>query len=64
MKPLIFDTSALSNPDSLMLSLTSDKLLDSILKSLVDSGSSDYFIDSTFIQTQDLPAYGILPVKL
>jgi len=30
----------------------------------VDSGSSDSFIDSVFIQTQHLPAYGIPPIKL
>ncbi len=35
-----------------------------ILKSLVDSGSSDSFIDSTFVQTEHLPTYGILPIKL
>src|SRR5882724_226721 len=35
-----------------------------ILKSLVDSGSSNCFIDSAFIQTKHLPAYGIPPVKL
>src|SRR5882672_3941688 len=34
------------------------------LKSLVDSGSSNSFIDSAFIQTQHLPAYNILPIKL
>jgi len=35
-----------------------------VLKSLVDSGSSDSFIDSVFVQTQHLPAYGIPPIKL
>src|SRR5467141_2621451 len=55
---------ALSNPDSLTLSLTSDTLPDTILKSLVDSGSSNSFIDSVFVQTQHLPAYGIPPIKL
>ena len=47
-----------------MLSLTSDKLPDMIIKSLVDSRSSNYFINSAFIQTKHLPAYGIPPVKL
>src|SRR5467141_3104534 len=46
------------------MSLTSDTLPDTILKSLVDSGSSDSFIDSAFIQTQHLPAYNIPPIKL
>src|SRR5882724_6162407 len=35
-----------------------------VLKSLVDSRSSNSFIDSVFVQTQLLPAYGILPIKL
>src|SRR5882724_3613591 len=35
-----------------------------VLKSLVDSRSSDSFIDSVFVQTQHLPAHGILPIKL
>src|SRR5882724_9250102 len=64
MKPLILNASALSNPDSLMLSLTSNKLLDMILKSLVDSRSSDCLINSAFIQTKHHPTYGIPPVKL
>src|SRR5467141_2123542 len=55
---------ALSNPDSLTLSLTSNTLPDTILKSLVDSGSSNSFIDSVFVQTQHLPVYGIQPIKL
>src|SRR5882724_1879388 len=51
------NASALSNPDSLTLFLTSDTLPDMVLKSLVDSGSSNSFIDSAFVQTQHLPAY-------
>ena len=35
-----------------------------ILKSLVDSRSSDSFIDAAFVQTQHLPTYAILPIKL
>src|SRR6266481_1768139 len=35
-----------------------------ILKSLVDSGSSNSFIDAVFVQTQHLPTYGIPPIKL
>src|SRR5882672_6098638 len=61
---LTLNASALSNPDSLTLSLTSDTLPDTILKSLVDSGSSYSFIVSVFFQTQHLPAYGIPPIKL
>src|SRR5882724_9305835 len=35
-----------------------------VLKSLVDSGSSNSFIDSVFDQTQHLLVYGIPPIKL
>jgi len=63
-KTLTLNASALSNPDSLTLFLTSDTLLNMVLKSLVDSGSSDSFIDSVFVKTQHLTAYGILPIKL
>src|SRR5882724_397675 len=35
-----------------------------VLNSLVDSRSSDSFIDSVFVQTQHLSAYGIPPIKL
>src|SRR6266481_6373532 len=60
----LLGASALSNPDSFLLSLTTDTLPNVILKSLVDSGSSDSFIDAAFVQTQHLPTYGILPIKL
>src|SRR5882724_1860142 len=56
--------SGTDHDNSLTLSLTSDTLPDMVLKSLVDSGSSDSFIDSVFVQTQHLPAYGIPPIKL
>src|SRR5882724_4856655 len=56
--------SALSNPNSLTLSLTTDSLPSTTLKSLVDSGSSNSFIDPAFIETQHLPAYGIPPIQL
>ena len=35
-----------------------------VLKSLVDSRSSDSFIDSDFVQTQHLPTHNILPIQL
>src|SRR6266481_934427 len=63
-KTATLNTSALSNPDSLILSLTSDTLPNMILKSIVDSRSSDSFIDSAFIQMHHLPTSGILPIKL
>ena len=56
--------STLSNPDSLMLSLTTDSFPNTTLKSLVDSGSSDSFIDSAFFHTWHLLAYSIKPIWL
>ena len=47
-----------------MLSLTTDYLLSTTLNSLVDSGSSDSFIDLAFIHTWHLLAYGIPPIQL
>src|SRR6266481_7889815 len=44
----LLGTSVLSNPDSFFLSLTTNMLPNMILKSLVDSGSSDSFIDAAF----------------
>src|SRR5882724_6013832 len=56
--------STLSNPNSLTLPLTTDSLPNTILNSLVDSGSSDSFINLAFVKTRHLPAYGILPIQL
>src|SRR5882724_2801266 len=47
-----------------MLSLTTDSLPSTTLKSLVDSGSSNSFIDLAFVKTQHLLAYGIPPIWL
>src|SRR5882724_3020413 len=56
--------STLSNPDSLTLPLTTNSLLNTTLKSLVDSGSSNSFINLEFVKTRHLPAYGIPPIRL
>src|SRR5882724_10921387 len=56
--------STLSNPNSLTLPLTTNSLPNMTLKSLVDSGSSNSFIDSAFVKTRHLPAYGIPPIRL
>src|SRR5882724_26652 len=56
--------STFSNPDSLTLPLTTDSLPNIILNSLVDSGSSDSFINLALVKTRHLPAYGILPIRL
>src|SRR5882724_3989257 len=55
--------STLSNTNSLTLSLTTDSLPNTTLKSLVDSGSSNSLIDLAFIHTWHLPAYGIPPIQ-
>src|SRR6266481_1586586 len=60
----LLGTSTLSNLDSFLLSLTTDTLPNVILTSLMDSRSSNSFIDATFVQTQHLPTYGIPPIKL
>ena len=52
------------DPNPLTLSLISDSLPDTVLKSLVEFGFSNSFIDTAFNQTQIFPTYGILPIKL
>jgi len=60
---LTLNASSLSNPHSLTLFLTSDTLPDMVLKSLWIP-IFRLFHWSVFVQTQHLPAYGILPIKL
>ena len=64
VKIVTLSTSTLYDQDSLILSLVSDSIPDMILKSLVDSGSSDSFIDSDFVRTQHLPTRNIPPIRL
>src|SRR6266481_5476069 len=47
-----------------MMRIGVPKLFENGSKSLVDYGSSNSFIDSTFVQTQQLPTYSIPPIKL
>ena len=61
-KIVTLGASALYDQDSLILSLISDLIPDTILKSLVDSGSANSFIDSGFVQTQHLPTHNIPPI--
>ena len=61
-KIVTLGTSTLYDQDSLILSLTSNSIPDSILKSLMDSRSSDSFINSDFVQTQHLLTHNILPI--
>src|SRR6266481_737894 len=58
------NASATSSPDALMIPVTSESTKDLVLPSLVDSGSSDLFIDLHVIERHHLTAYTIPPVKL
>src|SRR6266481_3387196 len=58
------NASATSSPDALMIPVTSESTKDLILPSLVDSRSSDSFIDSCVVEIHHLAAYTIPPVKL
>src|SRR6266481_1555448 len=58
------NASATSSPNSLMIPATSESTKDLVLPSLVDSGSSDLFIDSCIVERHHLAAYTIPLVKL
>ena len=55
--------SALSNPNSLRILLTSPTINSSNL-TLVDSGSTHCFIDNHFVQLRTLTTYSVPPIKL
>ena len=58
--------SALSDPNSLHISLTSLLISDSSLhvSALIDSSSTHCFVDTSFVQYYKLPAYPIDPIEL
>ena len=56
--------SALSDPNSLMPSITIISLITPPVSALVDSGSSHCFIDSTFVNKHSLTTYMISPLEL
>ena len=64
VKIVTLSAPALYDQDSLILSLTSDSIPNTVLKSLVDSGSSNSFINSGFVQTQHLLTHNIPPIQL
>jgi len=64
MKAATLGVSTLSDPNSLFISLTTDMLLNTILRPFVDSRSSNLFIDLAFVHTRHLPTYGIPSIKL
>ena len=58
--------SALSNPNSLCVSLMSPLISDSSLcvSALIDSSSTHCFVDTSFVQYYKLPAYPVDPIEL
>ena len=59
-------SSALSLSNSLIVPLTSESVPNVLFKALVDSGSTDCFIESTFIRNHNLTPFQIpnIPLKL
>ena len=56
--------SALSNPNSLIPSVTIMSLVMPPISTLVDSGSSHCFLDSKFVNKHSLETYAITPLEL
>ena len=55
---------SITTPDTLIILITSETIPDTWLMSLVDSGSSDLFIDSGFVEKHHLAAYTIPTIRL
>src|SRR5271168_4726554 len=62
MEEVRLNASALSDPNYLRVPLTS--ALTSVIIALINSGSTDCFVDSNFAHTQDLPLTSIPPIRL
>src|SRR5271167_129298 len=62
MEEVCLNASALSDPNSLRVPLTS--AFTSLIIALIDCGSTDCFVDSNFAHTQDLPLTSIPPICL
>src|SRR6266481_1049 len=58
------NASTTSDPDALIILVTSELTKTLVLPALVDSGSSDSFIDSCIVEKHHLAAYNIPLVKL
>ena len=63
-KELRLNVSALSDPNSLMPSITITSLDMPPVSALVDSGSSHCFIDSKYVNKHSLETYAIPPLEL
>ena len=55
---------SITTPDALIIPVTSETIPDTQLMSLVDSGSSDSFVDSGFVEKHHLAAYTIPAIRL
>ena len=55
---------SITTPDTLIILVTSETIPDTQLMSLVDSGSSDSFIDLGFVEKHHLAAYTIPAIRL
>ena len=64
MEVVHLNTSALSNPNSLHVPLSSDLTFPSLLIALIDSGSTHCFIDINFATTHNLPLIPVPPIHL
>ena len=64
MEAVHLNTSALSDPNSLCVQLTSTSVPNSIITVLIDSGSTQCFVDSKFARTHDLLLTSIPLIQL
>ena len=58
------NASALSDPNSLRIPLSSDLTSPSVITALVDSGSTHCFVDSNFAHIHNIPLTSIPPIPL
>ena len=63
MEPRL-NASTLYNPNSLMITLNSDLLLTTDIRTLIDSGSTHCFLNSATILKHQLHTYKINPIPL
>ena len=63
MEAVCLNVSALSDPDSLRLLLTSTFVPDSVITALIDSGSTHCFVDSKFARTHNLPLTSVPAIQ-
>ena len=64
MEAVHLNVSALSDPNSLCVLLTSTSIPDSVITALIDSGSTHCFVDSKFACTHNLPLTSVSLIQL